>query len=117
MKKLFEIEQYYRTGKLVFVTCDFPRMQDYKEVVLNRSDFEKWLDISDRLEWCSDTSDYNGEHVQKTGKFTPYLYWEYCDRSRVDQDLHDFIVITKAESIFDDIKIAMDDIAKDFPHN
>lgn len=57
---------------------------------INLSDFEAWLDRTDRLDWESNHADHTGSHVQSSGRFNMEDYWE---SPYVTGDISDYITI------------------------
>ena len=112
--KHFTIEEYRRTNKRIFVQVSFPDDREGKEIKIGRDNFERWLDNTDRLEWVCDTSDWSGEHQQKTGKAKPYEYWEKFSFDQISQDLYDYILIKNAGDVFGDIQAALEGILSDY---
>lgn len=55
---------------------------------VNRNSFEKYLIDHDCLEWSHDTSNYRGEHDQRTGTFT---LEEYYQTPYVKHDLFEYL--------------------------
>ena len=71
--------------------------KDYKVSV---AEFEAFIDRHDKREYCYDSCDYQGEHVQDAGVMPWYAYYE---SGCVERDLIEFIMIQEASQVFDDI--------------
>lgn len=80
-----------------------------------RDEFEKWLDDADRLEWESNTSDHTGEHVQHSGKYELWEYWE-CAEKYHQSDMYDFLLSSKIgfEKLMKGVYDSIQDICKDY---
>lgn len=61
--------------------------------IVNKNDFEKYVDSNKLRDWIMDSSNHLGEHIQVRGKSD----WSevYEDRFRMADLLSDFITITK----------------------
>lgn len=78
-----------------------------KDYQVHVDEFEAFVDRHDKREYCNDSCDYKGEHVQDSG----VLNWEeYYGSGRVERDLTEFITIQEASHVFDDIRAGISKI-------
>ena len=105
MTRLFSIEEYYLTPKLICVTLD-----DEREITINREEFERWLEDSSRLEYSSVLPDHTGEPKEVEGIISIHDYWDVWD---AHNDLYDYILLKKVVDPFD-IKDSLNTILNDF---
>ena len=88
MKALFKVLDFYRDQDTNILTVDL----DCNRCHIPLSQFEKWLDRTDRLEWVHDWSDNTGEHCQETGRYSISQYWQMSAK-QIQHDIYEFIVI------------------------
>ena len=62
-------------------------------ITASRLQFEKWLEDSDRLDYCFDSCDAFGEHQQETGTLPVERYFDDYKDEKIKNDLYDFIVV------------------------
>ena len=105
MKKLFEIEEYVLTPKLI--TCT---LENEQEVVIDREVFERWLEDSGRLEYCFEAPDHTGELTTHDGIMSLNAYWQEWDAYG---DLYDYMIIGNVVDPFD-IQDSLKNILSDF---
>lgn len=95
------VGQNTNTMKKLFTIIDFERSQEDNllTVMLNcnncfilLSDFEKWLERTDRLLWENNYSDESGDHCQENGAYSLSQYWDMGYKF-ITNDIYDFIVI------------------------
>lgn len=100
VKQLFEIDEYTLWDKEIEVFL----MNDTQEKEINipREKFEQWLEDSGRLNYCNDSVNYAGDHIQETGTISIDHYWDniFIDKK---PDLYDYILlkVVDAKKIFD----------------
>jgi len=92
-KKLFEIEEYYLSPKVINVV-----LQDEREIVINRREFEQWLEDRGRLEFIYVMPDHTGEPKEIEGIMSVKSYWGEWDAYG---DLYDYIIINNMVDPFD----------------
>ncbi len=97
---LFEIEDFNLFDEEIEVIA----VKDEREKTISvpRSMFEKWLQNTDRLDYCNDFADYAGEHQQQTGTISIEDYWADINIEK-KVDLYEFIILKMMDSrkIFD----------------
>ena len=100
LKQLFEINDFTLFDEEIEVTVE--RGQREKTISVPRARFEKWMQNTDRLDYCNDYADCQGEHVQQTGTFSIEGYWSDINIEK-KVDLYEFIVlkIMDVRQIFD----------------
>jgi hypothetical protein len=97
--KLFEVDEYLIEGEAIFVSISKNDKSSIEQIP--RAHFEKWLTESGRLDWCEDSANCFGEHVQETGTMSIEEYWREYDTTKFP-DLYDWLVIHKlGENVFD----------------
>jgi len=100
LRQLFEIDDYNVWEKEI--ECFLVNNTQEKEINIPREKFEQWLEDSDRLDYCHDSVDYKGDHIQETGTISIDHYWDniFIDKK---PDLYDYILlkIVDAKKIFD----------------
>lgn len=106
--KLFNIEEYVLTPKLI--NCI---LEDEREIVINREDFEKWLEDSDRLEFTSVMPDHTGEPKETTTTMSISAYW---GEWHAYNDLYDYIIVKKMVDPFD-IQDSLNSILSDYKND
>jgi hypothetical protein len=97
---LFEIEDFNLFDEEIEVIAI--KGEQEKTISVPRGRFEKWLQNDDRLEYCIDSVDHTGEHVQNLGTISVEDYWSDINISKT-RDLYEFIVLKMMDSrkIFD----------------
>ena len=98
--KLFEITDFTLFESEIEVTVE--RGECEKTISVPRGRFEKWLQNTDRLDYCSDYADCQGEHVQQTGTYSIEGYWSDINIEK-KVDLYEFIILKMMDvrKIFD----------------
>ena len=104
-KKLFEIEEYYLSPKVINVV-----LQDEREIVINRREFEQWLEDRGRLEFIYVMPDHTFEPKETTGTMSFESYWGEWDAYN---DLYDYIIVKNMVDPFD-IETSLGSILSDF---
>ena len=104
-KKLFEIEEYYLSPKVINVV-----LQDEREIVINRREFEQWLEDRGRLEFIYVMPDHTGEPKEQSGVMSFESYWGEWDAYG---DLYDYIIVKHMVDPFD-IETSLGSILSDF---
>lgn len=89
LKQLFEITDFTLFDEEIEVTIE--RGEREKTISVPRARFEKWLQNTDRIDYCKDYCEA-GEHVQQTGTFTIENYWGDINIEK-KTDLYEFIVL------------------------
>jgi len=112
----FEVQEFKKTRQQIVVFISLHHTDKLEEVKIRIPEFEAWLDISDRLDWETNT-EVNGEHVQKTGRFKPVEYWEQVAENKINEDLKDFLIIKEGAKIFDAIQDDLTSICNDYKNN
>lgn len=104
-KKLFEIEEYYLSPKVINVV-----LQDEREIVISRAEFEKWLEDRGRLEYTFVMPDHTGEPKETSGVMSLESYWGEWNAY---EDLYDYIIVKNMVDPFD-IESSLGSILSDF---
>lgn len=82
------------------------------DYTISISQFEAFVDHHDKRDYCSDSSDYSGQHVQDAGTMS----WEaYYETGYPEQDLIEFIAIQEANQAFSDISAGLSKIIAMYP--
>jgi len=58
-------------------------VENIKHKNISLPDFESWLSDNGYMNWCDDSSDHNGEHVQSSGVFAGFEEWS-LDKTNLD---------------------------------
>lgn len=98
----FEIEQYYLQDSKIEV--DIVKNELLITIYIPTEKFKNWLEDDGRLDFCLDSCDHSGNHVQVTGKITFEEYLEGNKRMYILQDLYEYIVtnpITYRKKIYE----------------
>lgn len=82
-----EIIDYYR-GPLLLTVGTYTKGEEMTYEV-NRADFEAFVDRQDKREFCIDSSDHRGEHVQQVGQQSWDEYYSYD----IGDDLVEYLVV------------------------
>jgi len=109
---LFLIEEFRKQHKHILVVAAFEKLTDCVTISVDRRAFEQWLDDRDRLEY--EEVNKLGEETGRILKMTINQYWEDLDNAEIEKDLYEYIVISGAANVFDDIKNDLDDILYDY---
>jgi hypothetical protein len=104
-KKLFEIEEYYLSPKVINVI-----LQDEREFTIDREEFEKWLEDRGRLEYTFVNPDHTGEPKETTGTMSLSAYWGEWDAY---SDLYDYIIVKNMVDPFN-IESSLGSILEDY---
>jgi hypothetical protein len=110
MKTLFEITEY-NVDRDCNVLCVDLSTEHRCHIPLTQ--FEKWLQRTDRLSWVHDWSDHDGEHCQETGEYSTEQYWE-MSTAFIKHDIYEFIVIHFVSDAFKDIKDSITKITHEY---
>ena len=92
----FEVDDYNFEDNSITVLCYFPHETDvetYDEVVIDRDDFESWVEENIGLDWTHDyhdPSDFYG-HGQDSGTLTVEEWWEQADAKEIYGALKNYI--------------------------
>ena len=71
--------------------------------------FEAFIDRHGKRDYCGDSSDYRGEHVQNAGT----MAWDqYYESAYLMEDLTEFIMIQEADKVFTDISAGINRIVE-----
>lgn len=110
LKQLFEIEDFNLFDEEIEVIAS--KGEQEKTISVPRGRFEKWLVNTDRLEYCTDSVDHTGEHVQDLGTISVEDYWDDINIEK-KRDLYEFIILKMMDSrkIFD-VQISLKSILK-----
>lgn len=110
--KLFEIIDFNLFDEEIEVIA--VKGEREKTISVPRARFEKWLQNDGRLNYCIDSVDHTGEHVQDLGTISIEDYWSDINIEK-KRDLYEFIVLKMMDSrkIFD-IQTSLQSILKTF---
>lgn len=85
----FTIESYdTKDGEVIVMT---EKYSIAITVTIPQDKFEWWLRLEDKLEWCIDTADHQGEHQQFFGTMSLEEYWA-TDERYIKEDLYKYII-------------------------
>jgi hypothetical protein len=104
-KPLIEIDTWEMDLNLIKVSALKNNIPvDYELSIVK---FEAFIDRHGKRDYCSDPSDYRGEHVQDAGTMS----WdEYYESTYLMEDLIEFIIIQEADQVFTDISAGINKI-------
>lgn len=92
----FKVDDYEILDNSITVLCYFPHeteVDTYDEVVIDRDDFESWVEENISLDWTDDyydPSEFYG-HGQKSGTLTIEEWWDQAEVKEVYGALEDYI--------------------------
>lgn len=99
-RNLFNIIEYILTDNEIETFILYNNMTERK-IDIPRNKFEDWLLFDDRLNTEMNLSDESGNHKQELGQLSLDEYWA-LNRSEIEKDLYDYIVINyESEKVFD----------------
>lgn len=91
-KRGMQIDDFSTDAYLIKVQYNQPPMETDATIEVCRACFEQWLEDSGRLEWCNDTSDEAGEHLQSVGTLPVEEYWQHAEYETKTDDLRAYIM-------------------------
>lgn len=87
MAQLIEIEDYTIVDGVISIAVGVNQETESRQVTINQTAFEIWLQKTDRLEWLNDS----GLDTETSGTFDLVEYWD-LGWQHINKDLADYII-------------------------